>query len=252
MITAVEKTASAVVGRAGWRLQTHGSVASTNTLARGLPAWSAVTAVSQTGGRGRFGRSFCCSPGGLWLSAVVPSPGGAGRWAGFSLGVGLHVLRAAVAAGVATARLRWPNDLMAGNLKLGGLLVEEGSRETLVVGLGINVFNRPWEDDASLEGVATRMADVTERPPEPGAWAVSLLDAIADAHASHASRGLAPSIGDLNRLWTRTPVLLLLHGEPPVRGEFLGLDTSGNLLVGQPDGTRRTIPHHHVQKLTET
>ncbi len=252
MIAAVEETASAVVGRAGWRLQTHGSVVSTNDLARGLPAWSAVAAVSQTRGRGRFGRSFHCSPGGLWLSSVVPSPGGAARWTGFSLVVGLHVLRAAVAAGVAAARLRWPNDLMAGNRKLGGLLVEEGPRETLVVGLGINVFNRPWEDDPSLEGVATRMADVTDSPPDPGEWSVTILDAIADAHASRSALGLGPSIGELNRLWTRTPVLLMLHDEPPVRGDFLGLDSAGNLLVGQPDGTRRLVPHHHVQQLTET
>ena len=71
------------VGKAGWKLFECATAASTNDLARGLPAWSAVRADTQTGGRGRFGRTFVSDRGGLWISAVLPAGGGLAKWAGF-------------------------------------------------------------------------------------------------------------------------------------------------------------------------
>ena len=106
----------------------YDTVASTNDLARELPPWSAVRAQKQTAGRGRFGRQFVSDPGGLWLSATLPAEGGAGRWNGFSLMVGCHLLHMLENLAVPDVRLRWPNDLMSGKKKLAGLLIEQGPR----------------------------------------------------------------------------------------------------------------------------
>ena len=46
---------------------------------------------------------------------------------------------------VPEARLRWPNDLMSGRKKLAGLLIEQGGRQKLTVGIGMNVLNAPWD-----------------------------------------------------------------------------------------------------------
>lgn len=252
MTTSRRECTSSIIGRAGWRLESHEGVGSTNDMARLRPAWSAVVAAVQTGGRGRYGRSFACSRGGLWLSAVVPSQGGAARWAGFSLAVGLHLLRAVSAVGIPEIRLRWPNDLMVRDRKLGGLLVEEGAVETLVVGLGLNIVNRPWEDDASLECTAVRLADLLPRPPDVEDFVPRVLDAIADAHEDFLTRGLGCIIEELNEHWSQTPVLLMLHGQPPLQTMFLGLDPVGNLRVKNADTTESVVPHHHVEKLIET
>jgi len=116
-----------------------------------------VRAETQTGGRGRFGRVFVSDPGGLWISAVLPAEGGTQRWAGFSLMVGIHLVRMLEALNVPGARLRWPNDLMSGTKKLGGLLIEQSARETLIVGFGLNVRNAPWATDPALDEIATSL-----------------------------------------------------------------------------------------------
>jgi BirA family biotin operon repressor/biotin-[acetyl-CoA-carboxylase] ligase len=240
-----------VAGSAGWRIQTHEVVTSTNDLAAGLPAWSAVTTARQTGGRGRFGRSFSSGEGGLWLSAVVPAEGNLSSWSGFSLAVGLHLLQMLEKLEVPGARLRWPNDLMAGPKKLGGLLIEQGTRGTLTVGLGLNLGNQPWDEDPSLELTATRLQDVLENPPSLTELLVLSLDAITEAHADLPARGLPRVIGSLNDRWLRCPVRLSLHDEAPLEALFRGLDPAGNLRVEVPGQGEKIIPHPRIEKLTE-
>ncbi len=240
-----------VAGTAGWRVQTHEVVSSTNDLAAGLPAWSAVITTQQTDGRGRFGRSFCSGQGGLWLSAVVPADGNLSAWGGFSLAVGLHLLHVLEKLEVSGARLRWPNDLMAGSKKVGGLLIEQGTRGTLTVGLGINLQNQPWEVDPGLKQTATRLKDVLENPPSLMELLVLCLDAIAEAHADLPARGLALVINSLNDRWQKCPVRLDLHDEESVEGVFLGLDPVGNLRIEGPGLRKKVIPHPQVEKLTE-
>ncbi len=240
-----------MAGAAGWRVQSHEIVSSTNDLASSLPAWSAVITAQQTQGRGRFGRAFRSGQGGLWLSAVVPAEGNLSTWNGFSLAVGLHLLPMLEKLGVPGARLRWPNDLMAGSKKIGGLLIEQGVHGTLTVGLGINLQNRPWEVDPGLKLTASRLADVLENPPSRMELLVLCLDAIAEAHADLPARGLALVIASLNERWRQCPVRLNLHNEHPLEGVFLGLDPAGSLRIGVVGLGERVIPHPQVEKLTE-
>jgi biotin-(acetyl-CoA carboxylase) ligase len=148
------------VGKAGWKLFECDTAASTNDLARSLPAWSAVRADTQTGGRGRFGRTFVSDRGGLWISAVLPAGGGLAKWAGFSLMVGVHLVRMLEDLRIPSARLRWPNDLMSGRKKLGGLLIEQSAKDVLIVGFGLNISNEPWTSDPALEAISTSIARV--------------------------------------------------------------------------------------------
>ncbi len=164
------------VGSAGWELFSYETVTSTNDLARELPPWSAVRAVSQTAGRGRFGRSFVSDVGGLWLSATLPATDNASRWNGFSLMVGHHLLLALKQLNVPEARLRWPNDLMSGPKKLAGLLIEQGGRPALTVGIGMNVQNTPWLHDPSLAKNTTRLADLSGVVPPLDALTAAVLD----------------------------------------------------------------------------
>lgn len=240
-----------VAGAAGWRVQTHEVVSSTNDLAAGLPAWSAVITTRQTEGRGRFGRAFCSGEGGLWLSAVVPAEGNISAWGGFSLAVGLHLLHMLEKLEVPGIRLRWPNDLMAGSKKLGGLLIEQGTRGTLTVGLGINLQNQPWEVDPGLKLSATRLHDVLENPPSLTDLLVLCLDAIAEAHADLITRGLPLVIKSLNDRWLQCPVRVDLHDEASLEGLFLGLDPTGNLRIEVPGHGEKLIQHPQIEKLTE-
>jgi len=232
------------------------SAGSTNDLAHDLPAWTAVRAGTQSGGRGRFGRVFVSDPGGLWISAVLPAEGSLQSWAGFSLMVGIHLVRMLEGLEVPGARLRWPNDLMSGPKKLGGLLIEQSSRQTLIVGLGLNVKNAPWAIDPGLDPISTSLERVCGNSgrgvPDVFEMAVRTLNALADAHQEMQEGGMAAAIRELNARWIPpVPVRLQLPDGACQEGRFAGLDPVGNLRLLDAAGSEILVPHQSVEKLIE-
>ena len=238
-------------GRAGWRLFSHEVLASTNDSARQLSAWSAVCARRQTAGRGRFGRPFVSDEGGLWISAVLPVGNEVVRWTGFSLMAGNYLRRMLQDLQIPGVRLRWPNDLMAGEKKLAGILIEQVARETLIVGLGLNVRNTPWREMPELAAMTTRLADLLPEPPDLSELAVRVLDALADAHEAMLIGGLPAAVEDFNaNLESRLVKIALLEGGT-ISGHFTGLDSEGNLRLVDAAGTPRLILHPQVERLQE-
>ncbi len=132
---------------------------STQDLARDLPLGSVVVADEQTAGRGRLDRTWTAPRGSALLASFV---------------VAAHPL-ASLAAGVAAAeacgegvRLKWPNDLMLGVRKLGGILVEAGSGR-MVIGVGINLTWAP-PGAAQLGGSVDRDGLVDRLGERLGFW----------------------------------------------------------------------------------
>src|SRR5690349_19647555 len=118
-----------------WRLRELAAVDSTNLFAANLPAWHAVRADTQTAGRGRFQRQWVSDAGGLWLSAVVPVETNSPAWRMLPLATGVAVCDALRANGANQLRLRWPNDVLVGNRKLAGLLIDQFRPAAAVVGV---------------------------------------------------------------------------------------------------------------------
>ncbi|MBP8162925.1 MAG: biotin--[acetyl-CoA-carboxylase] ligase, partial [Propionivibrio sp.] len=104
--------------------------ASTNTellvhAERGAPSGSVLVADRQTAGRGSRGRSWLASPeASLTFSVLWRFEGGLERMSGLSLAVGVAVVEALEACGAAGVKLKWPNDILHQDAKLGGILVE--------------------------------------------------------------------------------------------------------------------------------
>jgi BirA family biotin operon repressor/biotin-[acetyl-CoA-carboxylase] ligase len=132
-----------------------GSIDSTNAEAMrracdgmALPAW--IVADEQTAGRGRSGRSWSSVMGNLYASHIVPLTAPPHTTAQLSLVAGVAVIDAirTVAAPVAITglRLKWPNDVLLGDAKLAGILIESTSIDTrriAVIGIGVNVAGAP-------------------------------------------------------------------------------------------------------------
>ena len=134
------------MGKAQPRVIRLGSVTSTQDVARDLPIGTIVVADHQEAGRGRAGRRWEAAPGTALLVSFVlrPHP--------------LLSLTAGVAAAEACGpkvRLKWPNDLLLGGRKLGGILVE-ASPARAVCGIGINLTSAP-EGAAMLERPADEL-----------------------------------------------------------------------------------------------
>jgi BirA family biotin operon repressor/biotin-[acetyl-CoA-carboxylase] ligase len=240
-----------------WRIEHRARVESTQALARGRPAWSAVVAGEQTAGRGQGTRTFTSDPGGLYITAVLPYAGDPLASRGFALAVGWALREGLTAIGVAGLRLRWPNDLLVGRRKVGGILVEQGGPDTLLVGVGLNVSNRPWLSDTSLAATAGRLVDAVAggRLPEPAVVADLVLAAIRIAHERFARDRLAGMVPTLNAGWGEPREVEIEMapgaGAPTTRGLFRGIDAEGRLVLETAAGGTTAVPAHHVARLRE-
>jgi BirA family biotin operon repressor/biotin-[acetyl-CoA-carboxylase] ligase len=121
------------VGDASPKVMRLESVTSTQDIARALPIGSVVVADHQTAGRGRLDRRWESPPGTALLVSFVVDPNPL-----LSLAAGVA---AAQACGV-PVRLKWPNDLLLGGAKLGGILVEAMPAKA-ICGIGINLTWAP-------------------------------------------------------------------------------------------------------------
>ena len=231
-------------------LEVAWSLDSTNTeLLRRPPAAApmALLAERQTAGRGRLGRSWSSPLGAqVCLSVRRGFEGGLARLGGLSLVAGVAVAEALRAQGFAQVGLKWPNDLVAGDRKLAGLLVEGGGEHAgpvqAVVGIGINVclpeagaaaIDQPWTDLARLAGYAG--------PPSRTAIAAAVLAALLPALDAFDRDGLAPFLpryAALDALAGRQ-VGVLSAGRDTVTGLAAGLAADGGLRVRTDTGEER-------------
>src|SRR6185437_573813 len=115
-----------------------------------LPLW--VIADRQTAGRGRAGRSWVSPTGNLYASLAICCAAPIEKAGQLSLVAGISLFDAIRAttglAPDAGLRLKWPNDVLLGLAKMGGILVESTSARgspgfLAVLGFGVNIDNAP-------------------------------------------------------------------------------------------------------------
>ena len=120
-----------------------------------------VVAAEQTSGRGTKGRLWLSPPGvGLYLTYILkPGKEEVPDLTLLPLASGLAAQEALVALGMAEARLKWPNDLVAGRRKLGGVLCESvyrnGRPSFALIGVGLNLNQTEKDFPPDLRPLAT-------------------------------------------------------------------------------------------------
>jgi BirA family transcriptional regulator, biotin operon repressor / biotin---[acetyl-CoA-carboxylase] ligase len=114
--------------------------------ARGEPEGAVLAAEQQSAGRGRLGRAWTSPPRAALTFSVLLRPAAVPRarlgWLPLLAGVAVAAAVRDVAA--VDAQLKWPNDVLVGPGKLGGILAEAAG-EAVVVGIGVNVSTEPAE-----------------------------------------------------------------------------------------------------------
>jgi BirA family transcriptional regulator, biotin operon repressor / biotin---[acetyl-CoA-carboxylase] ligase len=142
-----------------------------------------VAASPQTKGRGRKGRMWWSQPGGSLLFSIVLRPNRpAAELDLLSTAVGLACARAIEAKARLPLELKWPNDLVVGERKLGGILVEtraEGENVPVaVLGIGINLSRAPTGSDAGAARATNLAAELDAAALRPAPDRVTLLASI--------------------------------------------------------------------------
>ena len=149
----LNRVAGAVANtRFGSKITHFATIDSTNIRAveaanSGALDGTVFVADEQTAGRGRGGHSWHSATGnGLYVSAIVRPEMGLAEALWLSLATGLAAQRAILESTEVQADIRWPNDLLIGTKKCGGILVETGTHpgtparlRYAVIGIGINV-----------------------------------------------------------------------------------------------------------------
>lgn len=230
-----------------WRIEQYPSLASTSdpVLERaraGEAEGLVVVAAEQTQGRGRHGRRWLSPAGNLYMSVLLRPTRPMREFASLSPVAGLAACRGIMRAtsGTVRPRLKWPNDVLAGEAKLGGILLEAAAAEgsaAVVVGIGINVRTAP-----QLAGrPAVALADLLPVAPAPAELARHILDGLAALYALWNARGFAPLRDDwLAAAHGLGEQVTLRIGERQVRGRFLAIDGLGRLELEEETGGRRT------------
>lgn len=152
-----------------WKVIKLGLIGSTQAAAReylasGHGAGTVIVAAGQTDGRGRRGRSWHSPEGGLYLTASLRPFGEVGL---VPLMGGVAVAQTIREMASIDAALKWPNDVLIGGKKVGGVLAESGwagdKIKHVLLGVGVNLNNPAphWLPDAtSLSKELGDMVDV--------------------------------------------------------------------------------------------
>lgn len=193
----------------------------------------------QTQGRGRQGRAWSDGAGNFMGSTVVRLGHGDPNPASLALITGLAVHEAVGSRLPPGHRpmLKWPNDLLVGAAKLAGILLER-ERDTVVVGIGVNLAVRPVIE--GREAIAIAELDAV---PDRDAFTADLARQFALELERWRSFGLGPIVAR----WIAaahpvgTPLCVRTPGEEPFSGTFAGLGADGALQLRLGDGTTRTV-----------
>lgn len=196
---------------------------------------AAFLADAQTAGRGRHGRSWSSVPGkGLYLTLILPESLAAPS---VTLAAALAVAEAVESACGVSPHLKWPNDLVLGERKLGGVLAEvvpDGKGAVVLLGIGVNVSQEEGDFGSDLAPRATSVRLAGGRCREPGELLSVLLERLSGRLAELERKGftaLAPAYLVRAAFGQGDRLEIAREGQPDWMATFRGLDAEGRLLV---------------------
>lgn len=236
-------------------LETFASIDSTNSylMSQSAPApgrFRVAIADEQTQGRGRHNRQWISPQGsGLYLSIAYSFANMPGHLPGLTLALGVGVIEALARLDVDGVSLKWPNDIVARDSKLGGILTEVHSgtskHAVVVSGIGLNL-NLP--DDLELadaSGWAHKpidLAAITDAPPASGQLAGTIIESIQETCTVFESGGFAAfSQRWRNHDWLLGREITVDTPGRQVSGTAQGVDDEGALLIGNSSGQARIV-----------
>jgi len=216
--------------------------------AQGAPHGTVVIAEAQSGGRGRMGRPFVSESGkGLFLSLLLRPDGEAAKnVTTLTSLVAVCVCEAIAAVAGVEPSIKWVNDILVGDRKLCGILLEMsmvaelGQVDYVVVGVGINVHYQASDFPVELRERVTSLAMLTDEPMSRARLAAELIDRLAEMYASLADPSDYVARYRARSATAGREILILRGGESrPAFAEGIAEDCG--LQIRYPDGTEEVL-----------
>jgi BirA family biotin operon repressor/biotin-[acetyl-CoA-carboxylase] ligase len=226
-------------------LEMFGSIASTNTylLTQPPPEPGRVRiaiADHQTSGRGRHFRRWVSPPGaGLCLSLAYTFDEPPDQLPSLTLAIGVGIISALQELGVTGISLKWPNDIVADDGKLGGILTEVQSRNndhvTVITGIGLNI-DLPEGAAAGIESDWARhpvgMSEIVDELPAREQIAAAVIDGLHGVMRKFAALGLVAFAEEwATHDWLHGREVTVDLPDKQITGIAAGVDSDGALLI---------------------
>jgi BirA family transcriptional regulator, biotin operon repressor / biotin---[acetyl-CoA-carboxylase] ligase len=206
----------------------------------GAPEWAVVVADHQTEGRGQHGRTWFSTPGSALLFSLLIRPASVEAMSLLPIRTALAIVRALHHLHpVREVTVKWPNDLIIVDSKVGGILCEgiiRGEQHYAVVGVGINIqkFNAPL-DNTQMQPAWLRDDLRTN---------ISRLDMLKIILQELRTTLPTDDATLTNRELSQYSQYDWLYGSEllePVEGTAVGINGHGHLLVKTSGGDIRTV-----------
>lgn len=234
-----------------WQVHWFHTIDSTNTRAKrmaqeGAPHGTVLIAGQQTGGRGRLGRSFSSPAGaGLYLSVVLRPNCKATALMHLTCAAGVAACNAVQQCCGIRPGIKWINDLIIDDRKLGGILTElsvdpkTGLVDYAVIGIGINCFQSPEDFPPELQNIAISLK-IAGHEPEIPQLAAAVLLSLYEMSRQLSHRNTVISAYRRNCVTLGRDVMII-QGEETQNATALDVNEDGALIVRLTDGAVKTI-----------
>ena len=241
-----------------WHLHMFTELDSTNTFLKkiaqgGAPAGSVVVCDRQSAGRGRLGRTFL-SPGGVgvYLSALIRPDCAPTELMHLTCAVAVAMCDAVEHAFGFRPAIKWTNDLVVENKKLGGILTElgldpkTGRVSYAVLGIGINCGQRPEDFDESIRSMATSARMVLGHEADRDRLIAEMVRALETM--DHALLSSPAAMLDRYRAdcMTLGRQVSIVRGDEVRHATALDIDAEGGLIVRYDTGETATVTSGEV------
>jgi BirA family biotin operon repressor/biotin-[acetyl-CoA-carboxylase] ligase len=222
---------------------------SSNTLllqrtALGAPGGSVVVVELQSAGRGRLGRTWHSGLGNaLTFSLLWRFDCGLNALSGLSLAVGVAVVRALDKTGARGIGLKWPNDIVSEQGKLGGVLIEaQGDMlgpSAVVIGIGLNC-HLPESLAKNIDQPACALDELCAEMPERNRLLALLLRELGAMLGQFERGGFAPLRAEWEQfhIYQDESIRLCLADGSEVDGIARGVGDGGELRLETAQGMR--------------
>jgi len=209
----------------------------------GVQGIQLIVADAQTAGRGRRGRSWVSPPGsGMYLSLAYPFLVDAHALQGLSLVTALSAYASVRYFGATDVQLKWPNDILVGNKKLSGILLQLQSAQGqtwVVFGVGIN-YKLSDQQKLSIGRPVTDMQEILSIKPSLEQLAANVTNRLLQNIAEFQRSGFST----FQKIWNDNDRyidndIVIENGNSSQIGRSKGVDEFGALLLQTADGLQK-------------
>ncbi len=231
----------------GRKLEIHEQLDSTNNRAKtlaaeGAPHGTAVIADSQTGGRGRRGRSFF-SPehSGIYLTVILRPSCTPEQASLLTSMAAVATARAIEKVADTDVKIKWVNDLYLGNRKICGILseagmnMESGQLDHVAVGIGVNTARMAFPPE--LEEIATSVGNETGTAPDRNRLIAEILNELEKLYDEQDSAAFLRESRRRSNVIGRD--ITVIEGEKRYPARAVDIDSRGRLIIETREGRTR-------------